>query len=67
MKPTEDNKKLLRKLGFRQIEEDEHWWRLDNGWSFHIDAIKDFKSLVKRLMKTEYERGKYMQKLYNWK
>lgn len=67
MKLTEDNEKLLKKMGFRPIEEDKSWWKLDNGWSFHIGAIKDFKSLVKRLMKTEYERGKDMQKLYNWK
>lgn len=66
MKLTDDNEKLLIKLGFLP-DENKDWWRLKDGLEFRIDAIKDFKSLIKRLMKTEYERGKYMQKLYNWK
>lgn len=66
MKLTPDNELCLKLMGF--VPEDPAdktgWWRLDDGeppgcagWSFVLGKIPNIKSLVKRLMKTEYERG----------
>ncbi len=38
------------------IKIDDGWWSLKCGWQFRLDAIKDFKTLVKRLMMAEWER-----------
>lgn len=60
MKPTPENIAILKKLGFtcdgdRLGESMNDWYSLDNGWGFRIDSIRDFKHLVKRLMKFNSE------------
>ena len=59
MKLTKENEKILRKLGFTpdsDTQKDmEDWWSLSNGWGFRLDAIHNFKDLVKRLMLAKYE------------
>ena len=60
MKPTEKNIEILTAMGF--VPEDkgdlEGWWVLESrGWAFVLTTQKSIKALVKRLMKTEYERG----------
>jgi hypothetical protein len=62
MKLTKENDKALRLMGFvpniEKIKGNDDWWSLKGGgWTFRIDGIKNINCLVKRLMKTEYERG----------
>ena len=66
MKLTKENERILRKLGFKPDSElhpkiicMEGWWSLKDGWGFRLDAIKDFKHLVRRLMLTEWERSSW--------
>ena len=58
MKPTPENLAILKKLGFtcdgdRLGESMKDWYSLDNGWGFRIDRIRNFKHLVKRLIKVD--------------
>lgn len=62
MKKTKENLAILKKLGFTcdyektKYEDDKDWFSFKDGWGFRIDAIKDFKHLVQRLMKAESEK-----------
>lgn len=55
MKATEENIKILKRLGFTcdydrtKNQMDEEWYSLDNGWGFRLDAVKSFKHLIKRI------------------
>ena len=55
MKLTQENEKILLKLGFKPDKE-KIWWQ-HNGWWFRIDAISGFKKLIEKMMKIEYARG----------
>lgn len=58
MKPTQKNLECLKMMGFKPETDDlTGWWTLECGWAFVLDNQRSIKSLVKRLMKTEYERG----------
>jgi len=53
MKPTPENLKILKILGFKRdhIEQEvEHdYFSLSNGWGFCLSAISNFPELMKRL------------------
>ena len=60
MRDTEENKKILKKLGFKafkQFEDDKGWYQNDDGWQFRIDKMPSFKVLLKRLLKDAYDEG----------
>ena len=58
MKHIKENIDLLKKLGFTcdfdrtKNEADKEWFSLDNGWGFRLDAIKNFKCLIKSIFKS---------------
>lgn len=59
MRRTPENIRILNKLGFScdfdrtKNPLDKDWFSLKNGWGFRLDAIRNFKHLVGRLMKAE--------------
>ena len=60
MKPTPENIAILKKLGFtcdgdRLGETMKDWYSLPMGWGFRLDAIRDFKHLVRRIMRAREE------------
>jgi len=61
MKPTEDNIKMLEKLGFScdykktKDPRDKEWYSLSCGWGFRLDAHRDFKSLFRAALKWNKE------------
>jgi len=59
MKLTPETELCLRQMGFapEDPEDKTGWWRLPDNWAFQLGAVKNIKTLVKRLMKTEYQRG----------
>jgi hypothetical protein len=62
MKRTDENIKILRKMGFTcdfdrtKNPLDKDWFSLKNGWGFRLDGIRNFKHLVSRLTKAESEK-----------
>jgi len=60
MKETKENIKILKLLGFKRVEgpQQEDWWTLKDGWQFNTFHVKDFKTLIQNLQKTEFERGR---------
>jgi len=63
MKNTKENIEILKLLGFTcdmdktKDERDEDWYSLKSGWGFRLDAVKDFKTLIRNLEKYKYEEG----------
>lgn len=64
MKPSKENVEILKKLGFElekfkgNDEYDEHAsWQLKDCWGFRLSAIPNFKTLITRLIKTNYNYG----------
>ncbi len=61
MKPTPENLEILKKLGFtcdmNETENpmDEEWYSLDNGWGFRLDAVRNFKQLIRNIFKYKDE------------
>lgn len=58
MKPTEENIKALKLMGFKPEDESDYtgWWALDS-WAFLLDHQKSIKSLIKRIISTNYLEG----------
>ncbi len=59
MKPTAKNIEILKKIGFKPEKGHCNCYVFDKtGWGFNLAYQANFKSLIKRMMKTEFERGK---------
>lgn len=66
MKPTPENIAALKAMGFKlqkmfktDTENDEYgWWERFDGWEFRIDAQRSIKTLVKRMIKYAYHKGR---------
>ena len=61
MKPSEENLRILKKLGFScdfdrtKDHRDKLYYSDKSGWGFHLDYIRDFKHLLQRIRTTAKE------------